>query len=209
MANNPRDPTTQPPPLPTRPHGIESPPLAAPPVVVDFPVSLSVAPPLHQHFGDFAAERIMDLDRPVSQHRSDAPAFRTVYQLAAGIMLFAVLQLAPLWNHGNLTTAPTWTRWIAMLALLQFAFAAWMALLPDKSTIRSTTFILAAIATLYGVALGIALIPSPSNPLLPEITEIRDRARFWCGSIMLLACGMTYLTGRVSFRRGSACAIVA
>ena len=189
---------SQPPPLPARSRGIESPPLAAAPMVVAPPIVDPFAPLDFDRFVPSQTIRRIDASRIADE---DAFPRRSIHRLAAGIVAVALLQLIPLWNHWNLTTAPNWARWIAMLVLLQTAYAAWMAILPNRTTVRVVTIVLVVVATFYGIAFGITLIESQLNSSMLQLSEVRKHARLWCPTIMLLICGITYFAGRVAFRR--------
>ncbi len=124
----------------------------------------------------------------------------TVYWLAAGLVALVLFQLTPVFTRLNPATAPDWARWVMMLALVQLALIVWMTSLPDWSTVRVMMFALAGVATLYCVALGIAVITPPAKPLLLEMDDVREKVRLWCAAVLLMVCLMTYLSGHIGFR---------
>ncbi len=87
-----------------------------------------------------------------------------------------------------------------MLAALQIAYACWMLLVPDWSTVWVAMLVLAAVAALYGTALGIAWV-TPQGSLVPlGMLQTRAQAQLWCAAVIVLTLGLTYACGRVSHR---------
>jgi phage FluMu protein Com len=176
----------KPPPLPkTSPWVAENPPIA-PPVAK---ATLAGAPP-----------RVVEKLAGVQGYRPERSRVHTVYWLGLGLFALVLFQLAPALRYWNLATAPDWARYVMMLAVVQLGFAIWMTSLPDWSTVRVTMFVLAGVATLYGVTLGIAALTSPTNSLPFDMDDVRDKVRLWSAAVLLLVCLMTYICGRVGFR---------
>jgi hypothetical protein len=136
----------------------------------------------------------------VRGYRPELPRVHAVYLLTVGIVLMTGFQLVPAFSHWNPSTAPGWVRWLLMLSVVQLAYAIWMVSFPDWSTVRVTMFALAAVATLYGVALGIATVTPPERSLPFDLNDVRDQVRLWCGAVLLLLGLLIYICGRIAFR---------
>jgi hypothetical protein len=136
----------------------------------------------------------------VRGYRPEPSRVHSVYFLTVGIVLMVCLQLAPTASRLDPSTAPNWVRGLLMLAVVQLAYATWMASFPDWSTVRITMFALAAVAALYGVALGIATVTPPEKSLPFDLNDVREKLRLWCGAILLLLGLLTYVCGRFAFR---------
>jgi hypothetical protein len=147
-----------------------------------------------------AVPSVFESPHRIHGYRADPARTRVVYLLALGIVALVFFQLVPIWSRSNPATAPNWARWVMMLAVVQFAFAVWMASLPDWSTVRITMFALAGVATVYCAALGIATLTPVTQPLMFDMDDIREKVRLWCMAVTLLVCLMIYLCGRVAFR---------
>lgn len=187
----PKNDTPKPPPLPKpRSNIADEPPIPVPPPQSKL---VSIAPPI--------AER----SPAVQGYRAERYRAVTVRWLGVALAVLVVFQLAPALKHWNPATAPDWARCVALLAVVQLAYAVWMISLPDWSTVRVMMFVLAGVATLYGAALGVAMITPPTKPLLLDMDDVRRSAPLWCAAVLLLVCLMTYLCGRVGFRWRKAC----
>ena len=191
----------KPPPLPKPTGGnLDVPPMAAPPVAATPsaapPIVFAAAVAVHAA----ASPVIVERQTEVRGYRAERSRVLTVYWLALGLVALVIFQMAPVFMRLNPATAPNWARWVMMLALVQLAFIAWMASLPDWSTVRVTMFALAGVATLYCVALGMAVITPSTTPLMLDLDDVRDKVRLWCEAVLLLVCLMTYICGRVGFR---------
>lgn len=112
----------------------------------------------------------------------------------------ACFQLIPAASNLAPSTAPDWARWLLMLMVIQLAYAIWMVSFPDWSTVRTMMIALAAVTTLYGVALGIATVTPREKPLPFDLNDVRDQVRLWCGAVLLLLGLLTYACGRVAHR---------
>jgi len=140
-------------------------------------------------------------NRPVVQgYRAEPSRVHSVYWLAGGMLLLVLFQLAPAYARLNPATAPDWARWLMMLAVVQLAFAIWMASLPDWCTVRMVMFLLAGVATLYGVLLGIAVLTPATKSMPFDLDDVREKARLWCAAVLLLLMLLTYASGRIGFR---------
>jgi hypothetical protein len=119
---------------------------------------------------------------------------------ALGILLLALLQTAPAIKHLDLATAPPWARVSILLALLEAAYAAWIVLAPDWSTMRVAMFVAAGVATLYGAALGASLLTPRFAPAPLDMQEAPGGASLWCATILCGALSLAYACGRLSHR---------
>jgi hypothetical protein len=102
--------------------------------------------------------------------------------------------------HANLGFAPNWARAVLLLSLLQLAYGAWVASIPDWSTLRASMIVMTAIAAMYGLTMTVALTTSPEHTLPLDLTDMRRQAVLWCGCVMLLACLLAYFCGRAAWR---------
>ena len=123
-----------------------------------------------------------------------------VYVLAIQSILLALLQLVPATPFLDLRSAPDWARIAVLLAALQIAYACWMWLVPDWSTVWVAMLVLAAVAALYGTALGIAWVTPPGSPAPLGLPPARLQQQLWCGAIIAVTLALTYACGRVSYR---------
>lgn len=142
-------------------------------------------------------------DVPLEGYRPEAARLRTVYFLAAALAAVAFFTALPALRHLNLSEAPNWARAMLLLAGLQIFYAAWMASLPDWSTVWFGMLTSAVAAALYGVVLAAIEVTSaaPGEELiLGVIAEQRRTAGGWCAVAMLLSILVSYLCGRTSGR---------
>jgi hypothetical protein len=143
---------------------------------------------------DDDAERFPPEDRPQTPRRGHVVA------AALGILLLALMQAAPAIRHLDLATAPAWARLSVLLALLETAYAVWVALATDWSTLRVAMFLAATVATLYSVALGASLLTPAFHPAPLDMHEAPGGAPLWCATIVSGALSLTYACGRLSHR---------
>jgi hypothetical protein len=123
-----------------------------------------------------------------------------VIVLAIQWMLLAMFQLVPAAPVLDLRAAPDWARIAVLLAALQIAYACWMWLVPDWSTVWVAMLVLATVAALYGTALGIAWVTPQGSPLALGMPQPRVYAQLWCAAVIVVTLGLTYACGRVSYR---------
>ena len=129
---------------------------------------------------------------------SRAAVWAGLLPLAMGLLLLTLFNAAPAIKFWDLSQAPDWARVVLFMTLVQVGFVAWMVILPDWSTVWVSMLVFAAVATLYGVALAIAVVTPHGRPVFLEMDDIRQSARLWCAAVVLLTCSMTYLCGRLS-----------
>lgn len=128
----------------------------------------------------------------------DKAKVHTVYLLAAGMAAVSVFCAVPGLQHLNLAEAPDWARFVLLLSALQLVYCAWMASLPDWSTVWVGMVVFAVVSAIYGMGLAIATATPVERPVVLELTDVRGTARGWCAAAMLLTGLMTYCCGRVS-----------
>ncbi len=120
--------------------------------------------------------------------------------VAFGIVLLAILQVAPAILQLDPATAPPWARVSVLLAMLELAYAAWILLVPDWATMRVAMFVTATVAILYCVALGANLSTPRFTPAPLDMQTAPGGASLWCATIACAALSLTYGSGRLSHR---------
>lgn len=137
-------------------------------------------------------------------YRVEKSRRETVYLLAAGIAALACFSLAPAVAHWRLASAPGWAQAIVLVAFLQFAYAVWLAISPDWSSVWVAMFALAGVAALYATALAISLHAKPNEETILDLAELlrtqNSKPTLWCGAVVLLTSLLAYLCGLVSHR---------
>lgn len=124
----------------------------------------------------------------------------TVYAISAGLVLLAVVQLVPAIKRGELLSAPAWAQCVMLLVAIQLVYAAWLALAPDWCTLWVAMLAFAGVAAFYGAALAIAVMTPRDATLVLGMDDIRDAARLWCSTVILMTTLMTFICGRTSYR---------
>lgn len=124
---------------------------------------------------------------------------RTVW-LATGLLLVALFQALPLTSVRAWSTAPPWAQAVILLAGLEVAYAAWMLLVPDWSTVWVAMLMLTGVCVAYGAALGIAWVGPRGWPLPLGIDKVRGYCQPWCAAVIAVTFAQTYACGRVSRR---------
>jgi hypothetical protein len=158
---------------------------ASPPATVPSPGSTSIDTQNH---------------RATPGYKPDADKRHTVYYLAAAMAAQSAFCMLPALPHWNLGAAPDWARAVMLLSLLQMAYAAWLASIPDWATLRSSMILFTVVAALYGLTMTITLSTPAENPLPLDLTEVRRQAVLWCAGVVLLASLLAYGCGRAAWR---------
>jgi hypothetical protein len=173
------------------PVSLENPPPAPPVETSDFPLeALDVPQPQP---GELPPPK----KRP-NIYRPDPDKVQTVRLLAIALALTALFTAGPVAWHPNLLAAPDWVRLVVLFSLLQLAYVAWMASLPDWVTVWVAMLINALVATLYGAALAIFLYTPVDAPLgLGLESVVRRTAAGWCLAVVLVTTMMAFACGRV------------
>jgi hypothetical protein len=133
------------------------------------------------------------------------PLRPTVNRIAAAVAVAGLICVWPARTHWDLGIAPEWARAALLLAILQLAYAAWLASIPDRASLWSTMFVLMIVATIYGIAGAVALTtPVDQSPPLGIAESMRSSAPVWCFEIMLISIVIAYVSGHAALRiRGS------
>lgn len=186
----------KPPPLPRMTPPPARPPILettrrVPPVVMTPPPAMAAEPP---------PPAIMPKTAGVQGYRPERSRVLTVYWLGLSMLLFVLFQMVPVMGHLNPASSPNWARAVLLLALLQLAFGSWMVSLPDWSTVRVSMVVLASVATTYCVALGMAMLTPATRSMALDLDDVRDKVLLWCTAVLLVACLLTYIAGRIGFR---------
>jgi len=137
-------------------------------------------------------------------YRADQGRRGTVYFLAAAYVLFSLLTMAPAALYFDRGATPGWAQLVLFVSLLQLAYALWLALVPDWSSLWVATLSLALVATLYATGVAITATARPDSELLLDLAELirtqGNKPALWCSAIVLLASLLAYLFGLVSHR---------
>jgi hypothetical protein len=120
--------------------------------------------------------------------------------LAIQWMLLALFQAVPTVPVFDLVTAPAWARIVVLLAAVQIAYACWTLLVPDWSTAWVAMSVLAAVAVIYGAALGLVWVTPHGTAMPLDLPTARTQSQLWCAAVIALSLGLTYASGRMSYR---------
>ena len=135
---------------------------------------------------------------PHEVYEPAATDVQTVWLLAAALALVTLFSAAPALSHLNLAEAPGWARLVLLLAALQLIYIAWMATLPDWSTVWIGMLVFALSASIYAVGMSLVLASRVDAPLPLGMNAVRQSAAAWCGVVVLLSGLMAYFCGRIS-----------
>lgn len=122
--------------------------------------------------------------------------------------LFSVLP--SVWDaivYANGTSASPVGRWgivLAMLGVVQVAYAIYLIQLPDWTTVWMVTLFALASASLYAMALGLTII-SGEEGWLVSFLQLSDKvgggkAALWCLCMMSVMTLLAFFAGRISVR---------
>lgn len=137
---------------------------------------------------------------PHTGYQPDADKRWTVYYLSTAMAVLSLFCVAPAMAHWNLGSAPNWARAVLLLSLLQLAYGAWVASIPDWSTLRASMIVFTVVAALYGLTMTVALTTPLENALPLDLTDVRREAVLWCAGVVLLASLLAYFCGRAAWR---------
>ncbi|HVW37470.1 MAG TPA: hypothetical protein VHB99_09195, partial [Pirellulales bacterium] len=184
-----------PPPLPPAPPILASAPAAVP--VVHAAPPAPGQPALKQNAS--ARPRWVAAARAEFAEQSYRPAphqAETVYWLSAVLLFVIVFTSAPALGYLQLDEAPLWAQGMLLVAGLQLAYAAWLVIVPDWSTVRVGVWLFAASAMLYAAASGLfGMAGGAELPL--EYVGGRGSAAGWsCISAIVLGL-LSYACGQV------------
>jgi hypothetical protein len=170
-------------PLPAQAIAVSPPPLPAEVtrngVVPAVPGSQSEAhaPRRHLRWAVWArgdAQEAFAISRPTPRQ------LEVVYWLACLLPFAAVFCAAPAVPHMQFAGAPAWAQALVCMACLQLAYAAWLAMVPDWSTVRVGMYLLGAVAIL-DLLCAVILSSLPESPLVSlGLAGMRATASAWC-----------------------------
>ena len=103
--------------------------------------------------------------------------------------------------------APDLARWVFLVGAagaIQFAYAIYLAQLPDWSSLWCTSAVAVAVAATYALVAGLTFSPESQSAIVSWL-ELRDelptrRATAWCALMLLTTGGWAYLAGRFALR---------
>jgi hypothetical protein len=127
--------------------------------------------------------------------RPEPRQLEIAYWLASLLPFAAAFCAAPALPHMQFEGAPGWAQWMLCVAVLHIGFAAWLALMPDVSTIRVGTYLFSASAALYLTAMMAICFLSNSQLSAVGLSGLRSPAAAWCGLVFVVvsltagACG--------------------
>ena len=201
------------PPLPPAPTSVEPPAsgvqiVHAPPPVPPMPSAPSTAASRPTPRPRWVARASGEL---VGQsYRASPQQSETAYWLAAVLLFVIVFTSAPALGHLQLDAAPRWAQAMLLVAGLQLAYAAWLAIVPDWSTVSVGAWMFAASAVLYAAACGWFGMAGGARTAL-EYAGQRGSAAGWCGVSAVVLALMSYACGQVggNWRRADSIAFSA
>ncbi|NLE39793.1 MAG: hypothetical protein GX621_17375 [Pirellulaceae bacterium] len=136
---------------------------------------------------------------PEGVYRADPGRVATARWLAAFLGVLVVVGALPAMGHLNPATAPGWARFLVLIALIQLAYLAWMATLPDWASVRVVMVVFASVAVLCLFVLA-ATVVTPADTVLPlGLETVRDKVARWCLAVLSLNLLGVFLCGRTSF----------
>jgi len=130
---------------------------------------------------------------------------RSLYEPEAPIRLAAGGPMVP---EAAPQSIGRWALGVLLVCCVQWGYAAYLALIPDFSTVRVATYVCAASAAVYGIGLGIGLgtlFWNQQSSGLLEYWNLYDVARHgvaarWCFIMLCLSSLLMYFCGRVGHR---------
>jgi hypothetical protein len=121
----------------------------------------------------------------------------------AGLLPFAVaFCAAPALAHLQFSEAPLWAQLMLTGAVAQLGDVVWLAIMPDRSTVRVGIAVFAASAAAYFIGLIQVSLASDAQLASLGLVEVRWAAQAWCclavvlESLASLACGWVGLRWR-------------
>lgn len=130
-------------------------------------------------------------------YRPNPQQIENVYWLALVLVFVIVFTSAPALGYLRLDEAPRWAQAMLLVAGLQAAYAAWLAIVPDWSTVKVGMWLFAVSAVSYAAASSLYGM-SAGGQLPLDLTGSRASAAGWCGANSLVLALMSYACGQVS-----------
>jgi hypothetical protein len=87
---------------------------------------------------------------------------------------------APALSHLYFNGAPLWAQLMLVVAILQLAYAAWLAAVPDYSTLGVGMYLMAATGTGYSIALAVICFSAETQLAALGVSSMRWAAGAWC-----------------------------
>lgn len=175
-------------------------------IPVDPPPDEAQRPEASQSVGalrrDVEPEPLPPARQPATARRPRAGEanFRAiVHAISIGMLLLAGLQALPIISAWQSEPRPLWMWLLLLLVSGQSAYALWLALIPDWTTLRVAMVALALVASIYSALAALVVCAPRSSSLLFELDDVREPARLWCSVVMVLATIVTYSAGHASF----------
>lgn len=124
--------------------------------------------------------------------------------MAVTYAAFSLLTMTPAAYYFDHGATPGWAQVVLLVSLLQLAYALWLALVPDWSSLWVASLSLSLVATLYATGVAITATARPDSKLLLDLAELLrtqgSKPALWCLTIVLLASLLAYLAGLTSYR---------
>lgn len=130
-------------------------------------------------------------------YRANPQQIETAYWLAVVLMFVIVFAAAPSLAYLQLDQAPGWAQIMLLLAGMQLAYAVWLMIVPDWSSVRIGMWVFGVSAAVYGAGMGLFALSSQGSPPL-GLTASTASASGWCGAIVLVLGLLSYACGQVS-----------
>ncbi|MEX0711162.1 MAG: hypothetical protein WD278_02355 [Pirellulales bacterium] len=128
--------------------------------------------------------------------RPGARRLETAYWLAAAFACLAVFGSAPALEHLNVATAPGWARLLLLASAVELIYVAWLASLPDWSTIRVGVVVWGLAAMLHTLwMVSMAFAPDSQSLGFPASGS---SALAFSAANLVLASLASYFCGRIS-----------
>lgn len=124
------------------------------------------------------------------------------YWLACLLPFVVAFCAAPALAHLNFDAAPLWAQLILTVTLAQLGYVAWLAIMPDRSTVRVGICVFALCAAAYFIGLVRVSLATDAQLASLGLVEMRWPAQAWCclaivlESLATLACGWVDLRWR-------------
>ena len=132
-------------------------------------------------------------------YRPDRGKVQTVHMLAVALAAVACFNAGPaIFKHANLWQAPDWARLVLVVAVIQLVYVAWMASIPDWSTVWVGMLVFALVCAAHAVAMAVVMFTPLDTPLVLGLENVRHTAAGWCFAVLSLNGMLTYACGRVA-----------
>lgn len=130
-------------------------------------------------------------------YRANPQQIETAYWLAVVLVFVIVFAAAPSLAFLQLDEAPAWAQVMLLLAGMQLAYAVWLMIVPDWSSVRIGMWVFGISAAVYAAGMGLFALSSRGPPPL-GLTASAGSASGWCGAIVLVLGLLSYACGQVS-----------